>query len=159
MPRRVVLAGALAILLLLLLAIRGDTPPITAEELRGRVESSRPTWTNYPEDIKAQIGARPSAEWNGEPHSVERNADTIRVRFTVRGPWATRSPGLPILMREPFGGVHHPTGSSPARDFVEYEFRVPDLEGHASLPWIEIQYPHATRRIALDPDGRWNAEV
>ena len=159
MSPRGVLATLFAALFLSTLAYYTwqNARPVSEEELLRRIDASRPTWANYPEDIKAQIGARSCAEWAGTPVSAERSANVVTVRFAVSGKWAEYSRGLPILLRDPFGSVHLPRASSRKGDLVSYEFVLTGLDENSSLPWVEIQYPHTTRRLLFSSDATWKA--
>lgn len=129
---------------------------VPAQELAERVAASNPEWANYQEDIKSQIGAKSVAEWVGEPVSAAIAGTVATVVFDLEGPWAVRSVGLPILLREPFGGVHLPASATVEGGGITYEFNLPQEFLTSPLPWIEIKYPHHERRLALDAQGHWS---
>jgi hypothetical protein len=135
--------------------------PISEEEIARRVRESRPTWQNYPEDIKAQPGARLAAQWQGEPIAAEWNGAEVRVTFRLQGPWTERQQAFPILLEEPLGGVHQNTGAvfpDDAPDDVVYVFQIGGGEKNGMpLPWLQVKYPHGERRLVLS-EGRWRAD-
>ncbi|MDQ1256511.1 MAG: hypothetical protein QG656_1107, partial [Candidatus Hydrogenedentes bacterium] len=100
----------------------------------------------YPEDIKGQMGARPAAEWSGEPISATREGSTVRVTFRLSGAWAQRTAAIPILLREPHGGTFKNQRAECAEGSVTYVFELPEADG-ASLPWVEIKYPSGEKRM------------
>ena len=130
---------------------------VPAQELAERIAASEPEWANYQEDIKSQIGAKPVAEWMGEPISVAIEGTVATVTFELEGPWALRDFGLPILLREPFGGIHLPASATVETSRIAYQFNLPQEFLTSPLPWVEIKYPHHERRLALDADGTWTA--
>ncbi len=132
-------------------------PVLDELEVARRVAESRPTWPNYQEDIKAQIGAGPVAEWEGRLESVEANTGRVVVRFVVRGPWSTRDCAIPILLQEPLGGVHQSEDARRDGTQVTYTFRL--AESDAPVPWIALRFPHATRRIAIPSTGVWKSTL
>lgn len=132
-------------------------PALDDQEVARRVAESRPTWPNYQEDIKAQIGAGPVAEWEGQLESVEAHAGRVVVRFIVRGPWSTRDCAIPILLQEPLGGVHQSEDARREGAHVTYTFRL--AKGDAPVPWIALRFPHGTRRIAIPSTGAWKSTL
>jgi len=145
-----VLAGALAVVYWAQ-ARRASLEPA---DLAQRVASSRPTWENYHEDVKAQVGATPVAQWVGEPESAARVPRGVRVTFLVTGAWAQRDCAPPVLLRDPRGEVHRSVRAAIAGGRVAYSFEWPGSEG-ALLPWIELRYPHGEKRLVLSEDGTW----
>lgn len=130
------------------LVVMSAAAPIDETALRARIQASMPTWESYQEDIKGQLGARPAAEWRGELTGARIAADgAVDVLFRIEGPWAERDLGVPILVRDPELRVTR--AAETIREDGLRVYRVP-LAGAASLPWIEVQYPHHTRRIGLD---------
>lgn len=141
--------GALGLLYGLVVTSTGA--PIDEAALRARIQASIPTWESYQEDVKAQLGARPAAEWKGELVGGRIGADgVVEVMFRIEGPWADRDLGVPILVRDPELRVVRAVET--IREDELRVYRVP-MAGASSLPWVEVQYPHHTRRIGLDGPG------
>lgn len=130
---------------------------ITSEELRQRAADSRPSWQGYQEDIKTQVGARPVAEWEGQPVSVYREGDVLGATFRLRGPWRGRQVAIPILLQEPYGGIHQSTRAEYAEGTVTYLFEFTEPAPPAAFPWVELKFPNGERRIALSEHGGWSA--
>lgn len=131
----------------------GCAPSVSEDELAKRVASCRPTWQNYHEDIKGQIGAGPVAEWEGSLEAVEARVGSVTATFRISGPWAGRDVAIPMLLQEPLNGAHQNNGAQREGDRVIYRFDLPSADG--ALPWIELRFPHHTRRVAIPPGGIW----
>jgi len=140
--------------LVVMLALRAPAcvPP---DELARRTATSRPTWRNYQEDIKAQIGATPVAQWRGTLEAAQRDGATVRVTCRLAGPWAQRRSAVPILLREPRGGIHRNQRAECRDGRVTYVFQIGEDAARAALPWIELKYPHGEKRLVLFEDGSW----
>lgn len=154
----------LAIVACLLLAAAGAVlvvsrapERVSDADLAQRVADSQPTWQNYQEDIKGQIGAAPVAEWEGAPESVQRDANIVQVTFRLRGPWTARVVALPVLMREPRGGVYRNADAICTGGCATYVFELPGETAQGALPWIEVKYPFNERRLVLFDNGSWHA--
>ncbi len=126
-------------------------------DLEARIRSSRPQWANYQEDIKGQIGAAPVAQWNGHPLSATLRGQELLVRFELEGAWIERLVALPILVRDPFGGMVLNHGAHFESPEVEYQFLLSNRQGDMSVPWVELKYPHRETRLVFSPEGTWNA--
>lgn len=125
--------------------------------LAERIQRANPRWSDYDEDVKGQLGARPVAEWRGRPIRAEAHLNgQIHVTFHIEGPWAGRTVAIPVLLRHPYGNVLNATETHVEQDEVTYSFRLPAPTGDRPK-WVEVRYPHGTRRIVLDADGHWNA--
>ena len=155
------LTRALAILSILLVVTGmggiGCGSGISDEELKRRTEASQPTWENYEEDIKAQIGAGPVAEWEGRPVGALVKRDAVQVNFYVTGPWAQRDAiAIPVLLREPTGAIHQKARFTATGGSVGYIFK---LDEENSIPaWIELKFPHGEKRITFPPSGLWSEQ-
>lgn len=159
--RTAITAGAILVFLAVLLALSAwNARPVPDDEIARRVRDSRPTWQNYPEDIKAQVGARLAAEWQGEPVAAESDGVEIRVTFRLHGPWKDRDQAFPVLLEEPLGGIHQNTAAAIRTDMpdtVVYVFPLGDAERGMPIPWIHLKFPHGERRIVLS-NGAWRAD-
>jgi len=124
-------------------------------EIAARIAKSRPAWENYQEDIKGQIGAGPVAEWDGTPTRLWLDQDCVFLSFALKGPWATRAPGLPVLLRDPAGRVQQDLRVEHEGSTARYVFHRSKLEGIPA--WIEIKYPHTERRLVLSESGEWRS--
>jgi len=140
------------------MGIVGCTPRTTDEELGRRVEASRPAWESYQEDLKSQIGAGPVAAWEGAPVAVRADRSVVRATFRVAGPWAQREAAIPILMRDPLGGVHRSLQADHDGDRVTYLFGLPASASGTPFPWLEFKYPRQEMRIVLSDGGGWQGE-
>lgn len=143
--------------LLVLIAYRNRETQ-TPEQLALRAAMSRPQWANYDEDVKAQVGATPVAEWEGSPIQARREGPQIHLTFRVTGPWAHRAIALPILLRHPMGGFQRSDTARVEGPRVTYTFDLPQESRDAPLPWIEIKYPRHQRRLTLSEAGTWQAQ-
>jgi hypothetical protein len=124
---------------------------VSEEEIARRCAESSPHWDNYQEDIKGMIGAKPAAEWHGEPRSAQVEDRTLRVEFALTGSWATRPSAIPLLIKDPAGTIAVARGATKDGRSV-YEAPV-----SPSAPWVEVQYPHHRVRLNFDASGRWSA--
>lgn len=150
----VVLIGAGLMAVAFVAVIVGTpTEEIDKQELRRRVNSTFTDWANYHEDLKAQIGSTPVARWKGQPVRSHIENNTISIVFQVTGYWAETDVNLPLLIRDPLGRTFPETTSTREASDVTYIFRIPGND-NVQIPWIELRYPHATRRIAYT-DGSW----
>lgn len=147
--------GHTASAVMLLAAALGCTPGITDEELERRVDASRPVWESYQEDLKSQIGAGPVAQWEGVPVKVLAQRRAVHVTFRLTAAWAQRDIAIPILMREPLGGVHRNLDARRAGECVTYLFECPQSASGTPFPWIELKYPRCQKRIVLSDRGEW----
>ncbi|MCX5758735.1 MAG: hypothetical protein NTU83_09580 [Candidatus Hydrogenedentes bacterium] len=134
--------------------LAGCEQGLSDRELAARIEKSRPAWESYQEDIKGQIGAGPVAEWDGTPSRLWFDRDAVFFTFAMRGPWAARDMGVPVLLRDPSGRVQRDLRADRNGLMVCYTFERPKLD---ALPtWLEIRYPHTERRLVLSARGEWN---
>jgi len=147
-----------AVAVLAVLGVMQAPPPVSPDELARRIAESRPTWANYDEDVKAQIGATPTAQWRGSPDAAQRDGATVRVTFRLSGPWAQqRQVAFPILLREPLGGIHRPARADCGDGRATYVFQLDDEAATGVLPWLEVKYPYGEKRLVLSEDGSWRA--
>ena len=162
-PRRVLAALAgLAVLGGLIVAylryVQEAEARLDPGDLRRRVALSNPDWANYQEDIKAQIGAAPVAQWQGKPVRVWRDGAVIQVTFKLEGPWAERDMVIPVLIRDPLGHERRHLSYSLQLPEVIYSFQLGEEASEALIPWIVVKYPHHEERLTLDSTGRWSAK-
>ena len=143
---------ATSIVAVFLLSACHGGPSISPEELVRRCRDARPTWASYPEDLKAQIGAGPVATWQGALVRIDCDGTLIRAAFRLEEPWAQYDAALPILVRIPSGRVLLPADTERTTDALTYRFV---LDADSAPPWIELRYPHTSRRLPLDQEGRW----
>jgi hypothetical protein len=115
--------------------------PVQPASLAARVEAADPTWANYDEDVKAQVGARGFSEWRGEPVSARREGDVLQVEVALEGPWAGRSVALPLLLRTPLRVTYAPADAAVASGKATYRFELGREDAEASLSWVELRYP------------------
>lgn len=132
-------------------ALTSNAQP-SPEELLARVERSHPTWQSYYEDIKDQIGAGPVAQWQGRLTEVRIAGGEVEVTFSLAGPWADRHVAIPVLLRDARGEMMRESGVRFEGNSVTYTFST-----DAAKPWIELQSPEGTRRVALPESGVWSA--
>ncbi len=126
-------------------------------ELAARIAKSRPAWESYQEDIKGQVGAGPVAQWDGTPSRLWFDKDAVFVAFAMKGYWATRDGGVPVLLRDPSGRVQRDLRSDRNGSMIRYTFERPKLDGMPA--WLEIKYPHMERRLVLSEQGEWQASA
>lgn len=131
---------------------------LDSPDLERRALLSAPSWASYQEDIKAQIGAAPVAQWSGHPVEARREGDRVHVRFRLEGPWAERSAVIPVLVRDPFGHEHRYEQYSLQPPDVVYTFELEGESAGAPVPWIMVKYPHHEDRLPLDANGQWRSE-
>lgn len=130
-------------LLLALLMFIGCGHGLSEQDLADRTRFSQPTWQSYQEDIKAQIGATPVAQWQGTPTRAWTDHGTLYVAFDITGPWAKRDFALPILVQDPGGHIAQSTIIQYQDGATIYVFN--DV---ADAPaWITVRYPHGERRM------------
>ncbi len=136
-------------LFLFFLLQKGDV--LSDDELRVRTEASQPTWQNYIEDIKGQVGARYVAEWSGgvEQAGVAKDESRFWVSFHVEGAWAGRDAAIPVLLREPRGNSICSSGFEKKDGDLKYFFDSPYSLEDASVPWLEVKHPAGEHRITL----------
>lgn len=134
-----------------------SSPSIDIEALKRRVDNSTPSWQSYQEDIKGQIGAMAVAQWVGEPIKAELTGGEVHLTFKLDGKWIEYKTEIPILLKEPMGGTHRNNAARNNGNEVEYIFELPKDVAGAKLPWVEIQYPHTKKRIALNSKGLWHS--
>lgn len=127
--------------------------PLDPAELDRRCRQAVPAWPNYDEDIKAQIGVRPFAEWEGEPVSATRDDDGIAVAFVISGPWAGRDAAMPVLIRDALGAVHRNEDWHRDGPHVVYRFPAGNDSAALALDSIEVRYPRHTRRLLVREDA------
>jgi len=133
----------------------GPAPDEPAEaELATLVQRARPTWIDYGEDIKAELGATPAARWDGHPVSAHIDGNRLTVSFEVAPPWRDYAFGIPVLVRDPLGTMHRARGYQKGT----YEFTLDGFAPGAVIPWVELRFPpYEERRIAFDASGTWRA--
>lgn len=146
-----VVAGALFALLLLL----SVNESLSEDELARRVAQSQPSWNNYDEDLKAQLGAAPVAQWEGSLSGIQWEPGVVRVSFSLRGDWAERDAAIPVLVKLPTGETMRHESALRAGGQVEYRF-----PSSCDIPprWVRVRYPfYGERRIVLSEEGCWEA--
>jgi len=146
----------LSCLLLTLLGACSAGP--TDAELAQRAAESHPAWQSYNEDIKAQMGARPSAEWSGTLSHVTCEPESFRATFHVTGAWASRDAAMPVLMREPTGHVFQNRESTREGSAVTYVFERAASVKSENPAWLEFRFPHGEQRVAFNGQGAWHAD-
>ena len=146
----------IAAFVILWIDLRQDEP--TREELTARIAASTPQWANYPEDIKAQIGAQSVASWAGHPVAAMRADSALEVTFRLTGRWGEENhPGMPILLRDPFGNeLQSDATHCNANGEIVYAFRLDEGSLNAAFPWVEIMYPHDQRQLTFSREGTWS---
>ena len=133
--------------------------------LQARCAASTPTWDNYPEDIKAQIGAGPVAAWRGEvtqvvwglddAESAATTAPVIQVFVTMEAPWSKLDAALPLLLREPQGSTLTPVASRLDGDVRMYRYALPAELADVMPPWVTLRTPRGIHRYPLGAGGKW----
>lgn len=141
----------------LLAALAACNPPLSESDLAARIQKSNPQWQSYQEDVKAQIGAAPVAEWKGEPVKALQENSAISLTFQMLGPWASRDAAIPILIRDPLGNVHQNSTATRQDSLVVYEFKLESGGSASPFPWIEVKFPNGDKRIVFDEKGAWSA--
>lgn len=121
--------------------------PVSLEELQRRTQASRPAWERYHEDVKAQVGAGPVAEWEGEPVEAVVAGHELRIAFALRGAWAGREAAIPVLIRDPAGRQFQSSDAQIEGERVLYRFLLPYDSDPFTLSWIEVRYPKGERRM------------
>lgn len=142
--------AALSLVVVLLFA--GCAVPVSDEELAARVEGAHPTWQSYQEDLKAQLGAGPVAEWQGELVAAVQEGETLRLTFQLTGPWSGRDCFAPVLVADPREILHPPVSAVREKDSVVYRFSLPSA---GPLPWVEVKFPNGQMRLVFDQNGVW----
>lgn len=142
---------------LIVLYLRTPSDEIPVEELRQRVQESDPIWANYHEDLKAQIGSTPVARWVGEPVGARIVGSEVHVDFRLTGLWSELEFPLPMLVRNHLGTVVRESSaaqgnSAQGNSVMTYIFPLSD----GVSPWVDLQYPHYTRKIVFNADGVWS---
>jgi len=145
-------AAAGAIIAVVYISVLSGTP-ISPEELERRVTASRPTWESYQEDIKAQIGARPVAEWEGRPLRASLEGGALQIAFAVEGVWATRKFAVPVLVRDPSGNVFRSADATHIGAKTGYTFLLPNSLDPVTLGWVEVRYPGNVKRLVPEMGG------
>ena len=130
---------------------------VPEDEIARRVRASRPTWQSYSEDIKAQLGAGPAAEWEGSLREVRIEGGEIRAVVELSGPWAKRSVAAPVLLNDPVGGPRQNTTAERDDGRVTYGFSLPSSQSGLAVPWVELKFPNGQRRVSLSEKGTWTA--
>lgn len=155
--RYVLAAGVTLFVVLVAVFAIINAQDLSPAELARRCDACAPAWTGYQEDIKA-IGARPVAEWRGEPVSAQFTGGEARVTMALAPPWDSREAALPLLLKDPEGQIHRHATTEGAGAHRIYIFRDIASPGANAPPWLELQYPHTRRRLYLDASGHWNAD-
>ena len=153
---RFAVGGVLAAVVLFFVSFYAavNSASVSPEEIVRRCRESRPVWQNYQEDVKGQIGARATATWHGEPLQLELVDGTARLTMRLSGPWIAYPVGMPILLRDPQGNTVQSIEAGPPGEERTCIFQLPSK---ITPPWVEIHYPHAERRLALNATGSWRA--
>ena len=123
---------------------------INEAELAILAGKAHPGWENYQEDIKAQIGATPVAQWRGTPRHAWKDGDGIHVQFDIEDAWKKRTCVIPILIRDSGGTEYLSTKGLVEEGKVTYTFP-PSSSLSVFTNTIEIKYPHEDRRLELEP--------
>lgn len=151
--------AVIAVIALLTIFTLQNRVAVPLEELRKRVETSTPLWANYEEDIKAQIGATPAAQWEGKPVSARIDGANLYVDFEIAGPWVARKLALPLLAHDPLGNTYQNTGAEIDGAQTIYVFVLTEDAARDGLPWVDLKYPHHERRLVFSDDGDWEAVI
>jgi hypothetical protein len=153
---RLIIAGSITAVLLFYIAFYAavNRASLDPADLPRRCAESRPTWQSYQEDIKGQIGAAAAAEWRGAPIRFKLDQGAAYLTMRLEGPWTEFPCGIPVLLRDPQGNTVQDSGISTPGAERTYTF---PLKAGDTPPWVEIHYPHQERRLALGPDGAWEA--
>lgn len=120
---------------------------ISRNELAERIAKCHPTWQSYEEDLKAQLGAAPTAEWDGQPESAHYHDRSLTVEVSMTGPWIEYQLAAPILVKDASGAVLQLTSMELAGDRAVYRFSLGASTGGTSLAWIDVKYPRGQRRL------------
>jgi len=144
-----VIAGMVAFYTAVLRA--GVDPAVLAE----RCSASRPTWENYQEDVKGQIGAGAVAQWRGRPIEFRVEGAVAELMLVMDAPWDDFAFAVPILLRDPLGRVMMSARISEPGAVRTYTFVWPGDSGIP--PWVEVHFPHQESRLPLDSAGSWHA--
>lgn len=124
-------------------------PKINETELAALAGKAHPVWTNYQEDIKAQIGATPVAQWRGTPRHAWKDAEGIHVQFDIEGAWKKRACVIPILIRDNGGTEYLSPKGVVEQGTVTYTFPSASLNS-VFANTIEIKYPNEERQLVLE---------
>jgi len=151
-----VLGAGLAVAGVLAVIALSGAQSISPEEIARRCKESTPRWDSYQEDIKAQLGARPAAQWRGHPLSARLERGRLYLTMSIEGPWSELDCAMPLLLRDPSGEVHTSHEADGDGGERTYRFTLPDA-GSQRYPWVELHYPHNVLRIPLGLDGTWQA--
>jgi len=131
------------------------------EELLMRCSVSRPTWENYHEDIKAQIGSAQVAAWRGNITGISlyTSEDTstveVQVSVAVEGKWGSIEAAMPLLLRESYGHELLPQSITRDNDKRIYCYILPDSSTISIPTWVELYTPAENRRFSLSSEGKW----
>ena len=125
-------------------------PMVDESELATLAGKAHPVWEKYQEDIKAQIGATPVAQWRGTPRHAWQDVNGIHVQFDIEGAWKKRACVIPILIRNPGGTEYLSAKGVVEQGTITYTFPPSNLTSVFS-DTIEIKYPHEERRLVLAP--------
>ncbi len=156
MIKSIVLCAVLALILSLVGVIAYlNSQGVSPAELARRCAGSKPEWSSYEEDIKGLIGAMPSAQWQGQPVSAERADRGVRIAFQLAEPWARYPFAMPILLRDPLGKHYCSAAAETRGNECVYQFELEEASVAATIPWIEIRFPHGQQRISFDAHGKW----
>ena len=140
------------------LTLGACAPTMSESELAVLAENSRPKWQTYQEDIKADIGAGPVAQWVGEPVKAVHEQAGVRVTFQMSGPWAARDTAIPVLIQDPLGRVIQNVSHQRRQQTLTYQFNFSETGSATTLAWIEIKYPNRVKRMILDGKGVWKSQ-
>ncbi len=130
---------------------------VLPEELTRRCTEAQPSWANYDEDLKAQVGAAYVARWSGAPVHAEMRSDVLFIDFYLEPPWARYGCALPVLVREPAGRVLQSVAATHSDAMVTYRFNLPPDYEESCPPWVTVRYPRDEWRLPLGPEGVWTA--
>lgn len=83
---------------------------------------------------------------------VERE---VHVDFRLTGLWSKLEFPLPVLVRDHLGNVMRESGATQGDSVMTYVFPLSD----GVSPWVDLQYPHYTRKIVFDADGVWSGST
>ena len=151
----VTIAVGLILLIGTIMALQQPVEEIPIDEVRTRIESSQPEWANYLEDLKAQVGSSPVAKWRGTITQGQASEGTVTLEFTTQGYWNEHEIIIPMLIRDNLGYVTQQTKARYQGETLTYTFT---LQQQSPPPWIEVRFPHNSRRIAFGNEGRWTAQ-
>lgn len=133
-------------------AAAGCGAPLDVELLRERTANAAPSWNNYTEDLKAQLGATACAVWAGVPIGIRRESANIEITFTLEGPWREFSFGVPVLLMAPDGSIYRNQSCTVSQGKAVYGFKLKAEGAAMEFPWVHVRFPTGEKRLGLTED-------